>query len=118
MSGYDQRTDAQLVHNLNQKLDVVWRLGDRDECSIKHIGHATAAMAAGRDWFDGVDYSTPWSGLTEVHVNLARRLERQWAKVTKVRDEIGAERFDQVMRQTKFDWYHAQNLEFHWKEQA
>ncbi len=116
MSEYQQRTDAQLAHNLNQKLDSVWRLGDRDECSIKHIGHATAAMAAGSGWSDGVDYSTPWSG-DDAHVSLQRRLEKQWEKVTKVRDEIGTERFDQVMRQTKFTWYHTQNLDMYWKKE-
>lgn len=45
---------------MNNALNGIWRMGDRDECSVKHIGHATAALAMGRDWTDGLDYDKPW----------------------------------------------------------
>lgn len=56
------RSIAQDAASMNAALDGIWRMGDRDECSIKHIGHATAALAAGKGWAEGVDYSTPWAG--------------------------------------------------------
>jgi hypothetical protein len=111
-------------------LDGIWRAGDRDECSIKHIGHATAALAAGRAWTDGVDYSTPW-GMPATYVQsrddfvdwppdmVARKekdLAARWAKVTALRDELGADGFDQAVRGTKFAWYHEQNMSMYWAD--
>ena len=47
---------------LNMTLDAIWRSGDQDECSIKHISYATAALSVGLDWTDGLDYKTPFGG--------------------------------------------------------
>ncbi len=141
------RTVAQDAAKLNSMLDSIWRMGDGDECSIKHIGWATAALGAGLDWSDGLDYSRPWAG-AETWVkteNLVRRgaddegdilnvpvpagatvfedwtiipwtaqltamrerqLAKKWAKVVEYRDTFGIERFDQMMRSTKFNWYY------------
>lgn len=119
------RSIAQDAASMNAALDGIWRMGDRDECSIKHIGHATAALAAGRDWSEGVDYSTPWStpvdpspGLVKVLDQRYAQLGKRWAKVQAKRDEWGTERFDQVMQATKFAWYHSQNLKLYWNEEA
>jgi hypothetical protein len=57
------RSDAQLAHRLEQQFDAIWRLGDRDECSIKHIGHAMAALIVSGDWKKAVDYDAPWGAL-------------------------------------------------------
>ena len=42
-----KRTDQQNIHRLNQQLNAIWRIGDRDECSIKHVGHAMAGRMGG-----------------------------------------------------------------------
>jgi|688.fasta_scaffold22041_12 ABC-type nitrate/sulfonate/bicarbonate transport system substrate-binding protein len=57
------RSDAQLAHRLEQQFDAIWRLGDRDECSIKHIGHAMAALIVTGDWRKAIDYDAPWGSL-------------------------------------------------------
>ena len=51
---------------LNKILNVIWSMGDQEQCSIKHIGWATAMLANGYTWSDdpwseGRDYKTPWS---------------------------------------------------------
>lgn len=57
------RSDAQLAHRFEQQFDAIWRLGDRDECSIKHIGHAMAALIVTGDWKNAIDYDAPWGAL-------------------------------------------------------
>lgn len=37
----------------------VYNLGDKDECSLKHIGHAMGALIAFDDWKQADDYNTP-----------------------------------------------------------
>lgn len=103
---------------MNSRLDSIWRMGDRDECSVKHIGWATAAIGAGLGWADGLDYGTPWDA-SDVTANSAvqlmneqrsQRLADKWAKVVAYRNTYGVERFDEVMRATKFNWYYEQYL--------
>lgn len=133
------RTVAQDAASVNTALDGIWRMGDRDECSIKHIGHATAAISSGKSWADGLDYSTPWAGDEDwIPLELERNnypqgrpgvkevdgwavipwtearkkakythLAKRWTTVQAKRDTWGPERFDQVMRATKFRTYYA-----------
>lgn len=119
------RSIAQDAASMNAALDGIWRMGDRDECSVKHIGHATAALAAGKDWSEGVDYRTPWATPVDPNPALEKAIDqryaqlgKRWAKVQAKRDEWGTERFDEVMRETKFAWYHSQNLEIHWTKET
>ena len=113
---YSVRSNARLAEILNQKLDSIWRSGDMDECSIKHIGHATAALAAGQNWTDGIDYSTPWPSLTPAPESQKDLLNWRWTNVADMRNDLGTVRFDEVMRETKFGHYHSQNLVFHWDD--
>ena len=141
------RTVAQDAASMNAALDGIWRMGDRDECSVKHIGHATAALGAGRDWSEGVDYSSPWGadetwiltanlhapGPDDAHAfedwtiipwteqvksMKASQLAKRWAKVQEKRDAWGVDRFNEVMSGTKFAWYHEQNLKLYWQDNA
>ena len=106
-------SDKQEAARLNKQLDVIWRLGDRDECSIKHIYWGLSALMINLSWKDGLDYSTPWGGndhpFTEcppesvVRVK-AKQLESAWAKVTAKRDAWGLDKFLKIVRLTKFDW--------------
>ena len=86
------RSDAQLAHRLEQQFDAIWRLGDRDECSIKHIGHAIAALIVTGDWRKGVDYDTPWGhypyGQTLELERKEQRLFEKWEKVMNTVDRI------------------------------
>lgn len=45
---------------LKQHLVKIFEMGDRDECSWKHLGHAYAATLAFDDWEQAADYVEPW----------------------------------------------------------
>ena len=49
-------TPAQEGARLKATLDGIWAKGDRDECSVKHIGHGLAAIVTGGTWENCVDY--------------------------------------------------------------
>lgn len=125
-------TTRQNATRLARVLDGIWMLGDRDECSIKHIGHGTAALAHGKSWRDGVDYATPWgipgtwsSALEDFVIwpehlvrSKVRKLEAQWEKATRIRDEIGLDEFDAAMMLSKFSWYHGQFCQGYWDHEG
>ena len=52
-------TVPQTRSRLERTLDAIWRMGDRDECSIKHTGYGLIALAFDRPWTEAVDYATP-----------------------------------------------------------
>jgi hypothetical protein len=53
------------IDTLKTLLEKIWALGDRDEMSIKHIGHGLAALVTWQDWRDGLDYSLPDMDMTD-----------------------------------------------------
>ena len=64
---------------LRQLLEDIWALGDRDEMSIKHIGHGLAALVTWQDWRDGLDYDLPGMDLTDKQLE---QLEQYWQEVS------------------------------------
>lgn len=107
----------QTAAKLNLILDSIWRSGDRDECSIKHVGHALAALMAGKTWREGMDYFTPWGypgtwtgdgfrDWTPKQIEAAEaKLAVKWEKVTRLRDEIGKRAFQDAVTASKYDFY-------------
>jgi hypothetical protein len=69
------------IDTLKTLLDKIWRLGDRDEMSIKHIGHGLAALATWQDWRDGLDYDLPGMELTDKQLE---QLGKNWQRVTEL----------------------------------
>jgi hypothetical protein len=63
---------------LRQLLEDIWALGDRDEMSIKHIGHGLAALATWQDWRAGLDYDLPGMDLTDKQLE---QLGEYWQQV-------------------------------------
>ena len=55
----DTLTIPQTRSRLERTLNDIWRMGDREECSIKHTGYGLIALAFDRPWTDAVDYATP-----------------------------------------------------------
>ena len=53
------------IDTLKTLLEKIWAIGDRDEMSIKHIGHGLAALVTWQDWRDGLDYSLPDMDMTD-----------------------------------------------------
>lgn len=108
-------------YNLTQKLDPIWRLGDRDEMSIKHIGHALAALVAHGDWRKGDDYNYPkfYNFENETHTatayrNLDASLEKRWAKVTALFEAWGTDKFRENASATPYGYYMDDYLEASW----
>lgn len=65
----------------------IYKMGDRDECSLKHIGHGMAALLAFDDWKQAVDYERP----TDRELNRAEevKLDALWACVRKIVRQVG-----------------------------
>lgn len=65
----------------------IFKMGDRDECSLKHIGHGMAALLAHDDWKQTDDYHTPTDRellrIEEV------KLDALWACVKKIVRQVG-----------------------------
>ena len=107
-------TTKQAAAKLAATLDSIWRMGDRDECSIKHIGHALAAIMAGKKWYDGADYVDPWGdGLTRDQRTMDR-LAAKWAKVQALHDDLGSAQFAEAVAASKFTGYPEAYLADYW----
>lgn len=89
-------TDRQAADRINRTLNAIWRLGDRDECSIKHVGHSTAALMNGATWTEAVDYRRPWNRGDETP-RKEKKLAESWAKIEAIRDQIGTGRFQTIV---------------------
>ena len=85
-------TPAQEGARLKATLDGIWAKGDRDECSIKHIGHGLAAIVTGGTWQDAVDYKRPWPSGTG-SPSWETDLDGRWAKVQATYDRLGHDEF-------------------------
>tara|TARA_R110000751_G_scaffold76832_1_gene154927 strand:- start:469 stop:858 length:390 start_codon:yes stop_codon:yes gene_type:complete len=117
-----KRTDQQNIHRLNQQLNAIWRLGDRDECSIKHVGHAMAALISCGDWTEAVDYTEPWGyyphGETLEIQKRRETLAYRWGKVADTITRIdNHERLTtQLIPGSDFGTYVTQYLETYWEK--
>jgi hypothetical protein len=76
---------------LSSKLDAIWRRGDQDEVSIKHIGHTLACLIADLQWNEQVDYNS-----------MNDDMEERWLEIQSVRDHMGAVDFSKLVHRTKF----------------
>lgn len=109
-------------YNLEQKLQAIWRLGDQDEMSIKHIGHGIAAMITYGDWRRAADYRFPDSyafDLTEAQEekaldNLDKSLVPRWAKISALLDKWGRDKFLEDLQHTSFGFYALSYLDSSW----
>ena len=65
----------------------IYKMGDRDECSLKHIGHGMAALLAFDDWKQAVDYERPTD--REFFRAEEVKLDALWACVKKIVRQVG-----------------------------
>lgn len=68
---------------IEQALLTIFRMGDRDEMSWKHLGHGLAALIAYGDWRKAVDYGLPGYEVNE------ERLAKWWELIRKHVEKIG-----------------------------
>lgn len=100
---------AQESARMRKILDGIWRKGDRDECSVKHIGHGLAAIVTGGTWENCVDYKRPWDygdaddmpRSKSVETDLAGR----WAKVQATYERLGPDEFMEVVNSGPYGEY-------------
>lgn len=123
-----QISTTQAAAKINSSCDAIWRMGDRDECSVKHVGHALAALTVGCDWSDGVDYGTPWGEPVTFYQGEWRewpqstidqrmkQLGAKWAKVVALRDALGTEAFAQAVTASKFGIYADSYRDLYWSK--
>jgi hypothetical protein len=69
------------IDALNTMLQNIWKMGDRDEMSIKHIGHGLASFVATGDSGNRLDYETPDVEMTD---KALEKLEDLWLDVESV----------------------------------
>lgn len=66
------------VSAVNDLLNEIYSLGDKDEMSIKHIGHGLASFITWGDWKRGADYNLPNVRMTKIKM---QKLEDAWQGV-------------------------------------
>lgn len=66
------------IDALKTLLQQIWALGDKDEMSIKHIGHGLAAYVATGDSGNRADYETPDIDMSDKKL---KKLESLWQQV-------------------------------------
>ena len=95
-NGGDTRVHYATKMMLQERLDAIWRLGDRDEVSIKHVIYSIGAILAGRKWNEQVAYGD------EVGMNQKAKVKRSWAIVETMLDHWGLDTFAKVFYSTKY----------------
>ena len=76
------------IDTLRTLLEKIWALGDRDEMSIKHIGHGLAALVTWKDWRDGLDYPLPEMDMTDEQLE---KLAAHWIGVKELLHGVSLE---------------------------
>lgn len=108
-----------MVEKLENLLDEIWRSGDRDEMSIKHIGHALAAIIAFDDWTKGDDYELPdYLQYEADRVKLRERITPIWEQIQQMKNEMGRADFTDLVEESKFGFYPMSYLESDWLSYA
>ena len=107
-------------HQLDQTLNSIWRRGDQDEMSSKHIGHGLAALVALGDWRKAADYALPEyygdRGWTELQVqnayrNLDQIISVKWSRVARYLEDWGRDKFLDVLQESDFGFHALSYLE-------
>jgi hypothetical protein len=97
------------TENLKTLLNEVWKLGDRDEMSIKHIGHGLAALVAFGDWQKGIDYDRPG---TEWNDKKEASLLNYWQLIEMNLKGMGRAEAIDLFESLDIAWYGAAYLEW------
>jgi hypothetical protein len=97
------------TENLKTLLNEIWKLGDRDEMSIKHIGHGLAALIAFGDWQRAIDYDRPTDKMTELKEEY---LVNYWQLVKMNLEGISRAEAIAVFESLDIAWYGAAYLEW------
>jgi hypothetical protein len=97
------------TENLKTLLNEIWKLGDRDEMSIKHIGHGLAALVAFGDWQRAIDYDRPTANMTELKEKF---LVNYWQLVKMNLEGFSRAEAIDIFESLDIAWYGAAYLEW------
>jgi hypothetical protein len=104
------------IDALKTLLEQIWALGDRDEMSVKHIGHGLAAYVATGDSGNRADYETPDIEMSD---NKLKKLESYWKQVEEFLHGVSREECQAVFQYLPIAVYGAIYLdETIWPEYA
>jgi hypothetical protein len=92
-------------------LEEIWALGDRDEMSVKHIGHSLASLVATGDVLNAIDYNRPDMDMSDDKLD---QLEEKWQHVSEWLHGVSREECLAVFEYLPIAQYGAIFLE--WKE--
>lgn len=80
------------TQTINNAIDFALKIGDRDECFIKHVGHTLAAIYAGNGYKNPVDYYMPGYDCED----FMEELYIYWEEVESVCNAFGKEEFRRI----------------------
>jgi hypothetical protein len=101
--------NEQTKNNLETLLNEIWKLGDRDEMSIKHVGHGLAALVALGDWQLAIDYDRPAEKLTN---KKETELANYWQLVKQNLDGMTRDECVSLFESLDIAWYGAAYLDW------
>ena len=97
------------ANKLRLILDEIWKLGDKDEMSIKHVGHGLAALVAFGDWQRAIDYDRP-------HYKMTKKAEAQlftyWLEVKTTLEGLTRAECITLFESLDIAWYGAAYLDW------
>jgi len=95
---------------LKTVLEQIWGLGDKDEMSIKHIGHGLAALATYGTWKAALDYELPDMDMTDKKL---KKLSENWEQVKQILHGVSLEESAAVFEYLPIAVYGAIYLDTH-----
>jgi hypothetical protein len=90
------------TQQLTALLNEIWKLGDRDEMSIKHIGHGLAALTTWGDWKRAIDYDRPHYKMTKRNEEMLGAL---WANVKTLLEGLTRDQRLKLFESLEIAWY-------------
>lgn len=86
--------DLHTLTPIMKDLEKIFDLGDRDECSWKHLGHGVASILAFGTWEELIDYTVPNDdGSFDEDEALRRELKKLWLGVELEIETLGVQEF-------------------------
>jgi hypothetical protein len=109
MNTTEKALSAEKREILTALLNAIWKLGDRDEMSIKHIGHGLAALTTWGDWERAIDYNRPHYKMTKAKEEILAGL---WADVKALLEGLTRAQCIAVFESLEIAWYGYAYLEW------
>lgn len=86
--------DLHVLTPIMKDLEQIFELGDRDECSWKHLGHGIASILAFGTWERLIDYTVPNDdGSFDEDETLLQELKQLWLGVELEIETLGVQEF-------------------------